>query len=124
MSSRTSELIIPNVQPGDWVKLNPGAVGVFRVQYSEGYLQVLIPAIQSKRLPVLDRVNILDDLFAFVAAGRTSTVQVLKFIEAYKNEDEYIVWASISCCLDKLNSILCHSQSFRKHTTNGEGDFL
>lgn len=106
LSSRTSEVVIPNLQPGDWVKFNVGTVGVYRVQYSESMLQSLLPAVQSKKLPPLDRLNILDDLFALVGAGKVSTVHALKVIEAYKDDDDYVVWAAVCSCLAKLNSIL------------------
>lgn len=37
------EITVPNIAPGDWVKLNEGTVGVYRVQYSDEMLALLLP---------------------------------------------------------------------------------
>ena len=107
--SKTTELVVPNVGPNDWVKLNVGAVGVFRVQYTEEALAQLLPSIENKTLPPLDRLNLQNDLFALVAAGRVSTTEILKLLNAFVNEDEYVVWSSISQTLGKLNVLFAYT---------------
>jgi puromycin-sensitive aminopeptidase len=109
LASKTSEVVIPGVPASSWVKVNQDSVGVYRVQYSGEMLSRLIPGIESKTLPPLDRLNVQDDLFALVQAGKTSTVEILKLLEAFKNEDEYPVWASISSCLGRINLLLSHT---------------
>lgn len=94
----------------DWVKINPGTVGVYRTWYPEELLDQLIPAIQEKALPPLDRLGIVDDLFALVQAGHCPTVQVLKVISAMQEEDNYTVWISIGNCLSKLRVIISHTE--------------
>ena len=47
-------------------------------------------------------------MFALVQAGRANTVDILKFIQAFKAaEDSYVVWSAICNCLRKLRLILC-----------------
>jgi hypothetical protein len=41
-----------------------------------------------------------------VQAGRTPTVEVLKLLEAFTNEENYTVWSAINNCLSKLSSLL------------------
>lgn len=109
LESRSSELALPNVAPEDWVKINPGTIGFYRTQYPSEMLAQFVPAIRDKSLPPLDRLGLLDDLFATVQAGQTPTVEVLKFLEAYSNEDNYTVWSSINSCLSKLALLLAHT---------------
>lgn len=111
LESRSIELRIPNVTNDEWIKLNPGTVGFYRVQYSSEMLNSLLPAIKDKTLPALDRLGLQNDLFAMVQAGRTSTIEILKLLQAFSDEDNYTVWSSINACLGKLNLILSHTDS-------------
>lgn len=56
--------------------MNPGTVGYYRVRYTPEMLAQLIPAIRAKTLPPLDRLGVVDDLFALVRAGQSSTTDV------------------------------------------------
>lgn len=49
------------------MKLNPGTVGFYRTKYPLELLKQLIPSVSDKTLPPLDRLGILDDLFALVS---------------------------------------------------------
>lgn len=55
-----------DVNEDSWIKLNPGTVGFYRTQYSPDLLARFYPAIKDKTLPPLDRLGLLDDLFALV----------------------------------------------------------
>ena len=109
MDSKSIDLVVPNVPNDCWVKLNPGTVGFYRVQYSPEMLDLLLPAVKNKTLPPLDRLGLQNDLFAMVQSGRSSTVEILKLMDAFDNEDNYTVWNSINACLGKLNMILSHT---------------
>lgn len=100
---------LPDVGPDDWIKINPGTVGFYRTQYPSDMLARFIPAIHDKSLPPLDRLGLLDDLFALVQAGDTSTVEALKLMQAFVMEDNYTVWSTIVNCLGKLNVLLSHT---------------
>lgn len=109
LSTKQTTITIPGVTDKDWIKINPGTVGFYRTKYPSEMLANLIPAVQDKSLPPLDRLGLLDDLFALVQAGHTSTVEVLKLMQAYEDEDNYTVWSSISNCLGKLRVLLSHT---------------
>ena len=106
LSTKSTEIVLTGIKPTDWVKVNHESVGVYRVQYSSDMLEQLYPGIVSKVVPPLDRLSLQDDLTALVQAGKTSTVEILKLLESFKNEDEYAVWSSISECLGQINLIL------------------
>ncbi|KAI1303651.1 Puromycin-sensitive aminopeptidase [Halotydeus destructor] len=109
VSSKVTEIVVPNVGPNDWVKLNQGTVGVYRVQYSEDMLSQLLPAIEDRSLSAVDRLGLQNDMFALVQAGRVPTVDILKLMNAFVNEDDYTVWSSINAALGKLNTLISHT---------------
>ncbi|XP_046659626.1 LOW QUALITY PROTEIN: puromycin-sensitive aminopeptidase-like [Homalodisca vitripennis] len=110
MRERQMTVRVEGVAPKDWVKLNPGTVGYYRTRYPPAMLQQLQPAIQDKSLPPLDRLGLLDDLFALVQAGQSQTVEVLKLMEAMNQEDNYTVWCTIANCLTKLQVLLSNTE--------------
>ncbi|KAI1303652.1 Puromycin-sensitive aminopeptidase [Halotydeus destructor] len=109
VSGKVAEVVVPDVGPDDFVKLNQGTVGVYRVQYSDEMLSQLLPAIENKSLSSVDRLGIENDMFALVQAGRLPTVDILKLFNAYVAEDHYTVWSSIDAALGKLNRLISHT---------------
>jgi len=105
-------LTLPNVSETDWVKLNPGMVGFYRVNYSAPELTMLCEAVKTKSLSPVDRLNILDDLFSLISAGKARTSDGLKLLESYKDEDSYIVWNSISQALSILSVVISDQDFF------------
>lgn len=100
---------IDDVDDDDWIKINPGTVGYFRTRYTPEMLRTFIPSIANGTLPPLDRLGLVDDLFALVAAGRAPTSQALELIEAYRNEKNYTVWQSITNAVNRLNVLISHT---------------
>lgn len=119
MESKTKEIEIKGVAQNCWIKVNPGAVGVYRTLYSDELFENLLPAIESQSLPPLDRLNLLDDLFAASQAGKVSSSQVLKLIKAFKSENNYTVWSSIINCLSKISVLLSHLDIHSKYKSFG-----
>jgi puromycin-sensitive aminopeptidase len=68
LDCHTKQITLPNTGSQDWVKVNPGTVGYYRTRYSPEMLSQLIPAIRDRTLPPLDRLGLLDDLFAMVSS--------------------------------------------------------
>ncbi|ODN05748.1 Puromycin-sensitive aminopeptidase [Orchesella cincta] len=91
---------------GEWVKLNADHIGYYRVIYPSAVLQNFIPSIKSKELQSSDRLGILDDLFATVEAGRSSSDDVLKFMLAYINEESEAVWSAIFKVVGSYDTLL------------------
>lgn len=70
----------------------------------------MVSAIDHQTLPPLDRLGLLDDLFALVQAGHSSTVEVLTLLEAFANEDQYTVWNRVCSALSKLSQLLAYTE--------------
>lgn len=109
LDKKTMQIELNDISEADWVKVNPGTIGYYRTRYTAEMLDQFIPSIRDQTLPPLDRLGLLDDLFALVQAGRAPTVEVLKLIEAYRNESNYTVWTSITNSLIKLQILLSHT---------------
>ncbi|KAK0172910.1 hypothetical protein PV328_006175 [Microctonus aethiopoides] len=118
MREKNEEIVINNVPKDAWIKVNPGTIGFYRTRYNFDALALLMPAVKNRTLPPLDRLGLLDDLFAMVQAGHVSTVEALKFMQAYQYEDNYTVWSSIVSSLSKIGILLGHhddlDQRFKK----------
>ncbi len=108
--SKTLELEIPDAANDEWIKLNPNTVGIYRVHYSSEMLKQFMPSISNKSLPPLDRLGLQNDLFALVKAGRASSVDLLELLDAFYDEDSYMVWNSIISCLEILDRLLSHTE--------------
>ncbi|EGI68003.1 PREDICTED: puromycin-sensitive aminopeptidase [Acromyrmex echinatior] len=108
LDAKTKEFVIQNVPEGTWLKINPGTIGFYRTRYSQSALSLLLPAIKDHTLPPLDRLGLLDDLFAMVQAGYASTVEVLELMQAFLHEDNYTVWSTIVNILSKIGILISH----------------
>lgn len=102
LTSKSATLGTPTTK---WVKINNGESGFYRTSYSKELLERLRSPILDKKIDHLDRLGIIRDLFALAEAGIISTIQVLEFLSAYKNEDNYIVLSEIAAGLSRLEQI-------------------
>ncbi|HEU0085850.1 MAG TPA: M1 family metallopeptidase [Candidatus Paceibacterota bacterium] len=105
--------VIPWSEKNGWLKVDLGENGVFRTSYSPALLEELRAPVENKKLPSYDRLGIVRDLFALAEAGEISADQVLKFLNAYKNEDSYNVWVEIGRGLAQLEQILSKTKNER-----------
>lgn len=67
LTDKEMVIFVKNVQENSWVKLNPGQVCFYRVNYSSEMLDALKPAIADHTLQPIDRLGIQNDLFALVS---------------------------------------------------------
>ncbi|KAH8303799.1 hypothetical protein KR018_006010 [Drosophila ironensis] len=103
------EVVLDNVDKSDWIKINPGTVGYYRTRYSSEMLEALIPAVERMELPPLDRLGLIDDMFAMVQAGHAGSDEVLGLVQSYRNETNYTVWTAITNSLSNLHILISHT---------------
>lgn len=115
LDEKTKEVEITGVPREKWIKINAGTVGFFRTLYSSDLLNMLLPAVEEKSISAIDRLGLLDDLFATAQAGRASTTEFLELLTKFDNENDYAVWSSIINNLRKLNNILLNLESICLH---------
>jgi puromycin-sensitive aminopeptidase len=92
-------------------KANLGETGFYRTAYDKELLGKLVKPIQNKKLDAGDRLGVIRDLFALAEAGVVPTTDVLEFLSAYKNEDNYTVWLEIATGLARLEQLLAKTSS-------------
>nr|XP_058942473.1 puromycin-sensitive aminopeptidase-like [Pocillopora verrucosa] len=112
LDQKSCTLTVSGVKSDEWVKLNPGQVGFYRVQYSSDMLELLLPAIKDNSLPPRDRLGLENDLFALCRAGLVPGPDVLKVVEAFSNETNYTVWNDLISNLSHVGAILQYSDCY------------
>lgn len=91
----TSKIVCPTGD-GAWIKLNPGQSGFFLVNYPPSGWQSLQKPVKDKTLGTVDRVSLLNSVFAFARSGVVPISQALDFSFAYADETDYLCWKEIS----------------------------
>ncbi|XP_044168747.1 puromycin-sensitive aminopeptidase-like isoform X1 [Acropora millepora] len=114
MDQSSCTITLKDVQPDQWIKLNPGQVGFYRVQYSFAMLEHLLPAIRDNSLPPRDRLGLESDLFALCRAGLVPGPDVLKVIEAFKNETNFTVWNDLIGNMAGIGFILQYADCYQR----------
>merc|ERR1712168_196995 len=110
MESKSCQVTLTGVDASQWVKLNPGTVGVYRTRYSTALLDLLKEGIAAGQLPPRDRLGLQNDLFAFSKAGKTSVVDYLKVLQVFKNEKDFTVWTDICAAMGTLSTLVSHTE--------------
>ena len=59
---------VEGVGPDDWILVNPGRQGFYRVSYSSDLFSLLLPVLQDGSLSAQDRLGMQNDAFALVNA--------------------------------------------------------
>lgn len=86
--------------------LNHRRFGYFRVAYDSAYLQALSDEITAGKVAPLDRMGILSDSSEAAKSGHQKTVDVLKLLTAYEEEDSTIVWDIIASLIGNIKLVM------------------
>jgi puromycin-sensitive aminopeptidase len=89
-----------------WKKWNRGETGFYRVRYPKETLELLAAPVREGRLPAIDRLGIIRDLFALSESGHVSTAEALSFALNYKEETDYTVWVEVLSGLARIWNLL------------------
>lgn len=76
--------------------LNRNRTGFYRAIYNPEHLASLAKLVSTGKIDELDRQGLLSDAFEAAKAGYGSTVDALKLLEAYRDEDSLVVWDIIA----------------------------
>ena len=89
----------------DWLVVNAGGHGFYRVRYAPALLQHLTPVMMQELQPI-ERYGLVDDTWASVLAGSTSAVDFLEFAKGFSDETDLDVWTVLVGCLGQLDRLL------------------
>lgn len=76
---------------GECIKVNCGQVGIYRTMYSDDLLNRLKQPFQNKELSVIDRGDIITNLFSFGTSGYNSVVSALDFCKDINESELYVL---------------------------------
>ncbi|XP_061783528.1 aminopeptidase N-like [Nerophis lumbriciformis] len=81
---------------GEWILANVGCVGYYRVNYDPNNWDRLLMQLLSnpQRIPVMNRGQLIDDVFNLARANRVDVTMALNFTGFLRNETDYIPWQS------------------------------
>ncbi len=86
--------------------INSGRSGFYRTVYNSEHLQNLTQMISTGEVDVLDRLGLLSDVFEAAKAGNGSTLDALKLLSSYQEEDNAAVWDVISAQVAELRGVM------------------
>jgi puromycin-sensitive aminopeptidase len=89
----------------DWVILNDGAWGFYRVRYDTELLRGLL-ATRCQGTTPLERMALVADTWALVLSGRAELEDLFAVLRALRDEDEGDVWAAMSTPLRTLDLVV------------------
>lgn len=88
------------------VMFNGGRNAFYRVTYDSAHLTKLAASVKASQIEPLDRLGLLSDVFEAAKSGATSTVDALKLLEAYAEEDNTVVWDIIAGNLGSIRAVM------------------
>jgi puromycin-sensitive aminopeptidase len=99
-------------EPAEWVVVNAGGHGFYRVRYSSELLGALKQRLQG-RLSAVERFSLVNDTWAATLAGLTSLADYLDLIELLAEENDINVWTTVIGSAHHLSRILDEPQCLR-----------
>jgi puromycin-sensitive aminopeptidase len=92
----------------DWVVVNAGGHGFYRVRYAAPLLKKLGASLA--RIAPIERFSLASDGFALVQAGMMTAPEYLDFTARFADERDRNVWAAITGSLAYLNRVIAAEQ--------------
>lgn len=89
----------------NWLVVNEGGHGFYRVSYSSALLEKLCKHLTDKLLPI-ERFNLVNDTWASCLSGQTPVSEYLKLVQLFSDENDKNVWAIIIASLAYLNKVI------------------
>jgi puromycin-sensitive aminopeptidase len=86
----------------DWLVVNAGASGFYRVRYASGLLRALLDDLASAGLTPLERHELVSDAHAAVLSGQAPVTDLLEVIRALAGDDDPDVWTALASSLSFL----------------------
>ena len=114
-NSKYESINIPINSEEEWVKINPGQTGFYRVKYPNSEIPKLTSGIMNMQIPSIDRLGIQNDSYAFSKAGYTSASEFLTLAKSYKNENNPIVCKDLADNLASIDILIWDEDFYKKY---------
>uniref|UniRef100_A0A8R7QF21 Aminopeptidase n=1 Tax=Triticum urartu TaxID=4572 RepID=A0A8R7QF21_TRIUA len=88
-----------------WTKLNINGTGFYRVKYDDELAAALQNALETKKLSLMDKIGIMDDLYALSIARQQTFASLLHLLYGYRGEADYSVLSHINTVTTSIAKI-------------------
>jgi len=102
---------IPLDVKADWLVVNAGASGFYRVRYASGLLRALLDDLASARLSPLERHGLVNDAHAAMLSGQAPVTDLLEVVRALAGDDDPDVWTALAASLSLLARVARGSEA-------------
>jgi puromycin-sensitive aminopeptidase len=102
MTGKEASLALP--QTPEWILLNEGGHGFYRVAYSSDLLAGLAARLEA--LKPVERYGLVSDTWAVTVAGLKPVDEFLSFINLFRQEDDLNVWRALTSPMHYLAMII------------------
>ena len=110
-SSAEKELSVPG---DDWIIVNLQETGYYRVTYDDHNWQLLVDQLLTDhtKIHVINRAQILDDLFRLAENGVVHYRLALRALDYLKKETEVLPWLSFNEFIQPINRLLARTELY------------
>ncbi|PSN55742.1 hypothetical protein C0J52_04791 [Blattella germanica] len=111
-----SQMILDKIDDGEWIILNLNATGFYRVNYDERTWSLLANYLNSdhNKVPVLNRIQLLDDAFHFARRENHTFSVVYDLFKYLEKETEPSVWQMLFGQFNFVKKIFQEYDEYRK----------
>jgi puromycin-sensitive aminopeptidase len=92
----------------EWVLLNEGGSGFYRVRYSADLLQALTGNLSE--LTPIERFGLVSDTWAATVAGLTPLAEFMGMVRLFREEADLAVWRALLGALNYLDMVVSEAQ--------------
>jgi puromycin-sensitive aminopeptidase len=86
--------------------INVGRRGFYRTTYDKNHLDILGQAIKDQKIPTVDRLGLLSDVFEAAKTGYMPLTDALSLLSCYSNESDAAVWDIITMQLADMRRVM------------------
>ncbi len=90
----------------DWIKVNAGQSGFYRVNYPPDEWARLRRAVAAGDVDTRDRIGLQNDAYALTRAGYLPATTFLELTSAYRDEDDATAWRLIADSLQDFETLI------------------
>ncbi|KAI4990858.1 hypothetical protein ZWY2020_039229 [Hordeum vulgare] len=88
-----------------WTKLNINGTGFYRIKYDDELAAALQNALETKKLSLMDKIGIVDDVYALSIARQQTFASLLRLLYGYRGEADYSVLSHINTVTTSIAKI-------------------
>src|SRR6266508_3840578 len=99
---------VPLPAKADWVVVNSGGSGFYRVRYASPLLKKL--AGSAGKIAPIERFNLVSDSFALAQAGLMPATEFLDLTDRFRAETDRNVWTALTSSLAYVNRVIADEQ--------------